>query len=84
MSITKDFEKCVERWEEGVSPTAYYMPHHVSKLLAYTRALESALMEILPEEPCRYDHNGNCQEHSWFGLNGDKCPIEKTKALIND
>lgn len=26
------------------------------------------------EEECRYDHRRNCQEHGWFGLNGEDCP----------
>jgi len=31
---------------------------------------------------CRYDHHRNCQEHDWFGLNGDACPVSVAKELV--
>lgn len=33
--------------------------------------------------PCRFDHNGDCQEHGFFGIEpGDLCPIEKAKRVV--
>lgn len=40
------------------------------------------LLEALPDEDCRFDHNGDCQEHAWFGING-KCPVALGKELIS-
>lgn len=40
------------------------------------------LLEALPEEDCRFDHNRDCQEHAWFGIDG-KCPVAQSKELIS-
>lgn len=40
------------------------------------------LLEALPDEDCRLDHNQDCQEHGWFGING-KCPVAASKELIS-
>jgi hypothetical protein len=39
--------------------------------------LACVCLESIAEDQCRYDHNRNCQEHGWFGLDGDDCPVEK-------
>lgn len=31
------------------------------------------IFSIVSDEPCRHDHHGYCQEHSWFRSNGT-CP----------
>lgn len=36
------------------------------------------------DEPCRYDHNKNCQEHTWFGLDGEDCPVEKLRKALTE
>lgn len=33
---------------------------------------------------CRYDHNRNCQEHGYFGLDGDDCPIQQAKDFLEE
>lgn len=50
----------------------------------YTYELLESLNDMLEgyEENCRYDHNGNCQEHSWFGLDGNECPVGKARKLV--
>lgn len=50
----------------------------------YTEELLVSIKEILEghDDNCRYDHDGDCQEHSWFGLDGDACPVEKAKRLV--
>lgn len=34
------------------------------------------------EDDCRYDHNRNCQEHGWFGLDGEDCPVSQYKKTL--
>ena len=34
------------------------------------------------DEPCRYDHNRNCQNHSWFGLDGEDCPVDQFRQAL--
>jgi len=36
------------------------------------------------ERKCRYDHNRNCQEHSWFGLDGEDCPVSQAFDFIEE
>lgn len=40
------------------------------------------LLEALPAEDCRFDHNRDCQEHGYFGIDGN-CPVAESKELIS-
>lgn len=53
------------------------MSDHTEELLTSLKTL----LEAYPDD-CRYDHHRNCQEHDWFGLNGDDCPVSVAKALV--
>lgn len=33
---------------------------------------------------CRFDHNGNCQEHSWFDLENENCPVKELKETLEE
>lgn len=39
------------------------------------------LLEALGDTDCQLDHNGDCQEHAWFGING-KCPVALSRELV--
>ena len=51
------------------------------------RADELAVVVILNDmrrgTDCRIDHNGNCQEHLWFGNPGAACPEARAKILLD-
>lgn len=34
------------------------------------------------EQPCQFDHNGDCQEHYFFGLEDQNCPYKEVRALL--
>lgn len=34
-------------------------------------------------DPCRYDHDGDCQEHGWFDCNYE-CPIAVGREKVAD
>lgn len=41
---------------------------------------------FVDEEPCRYDHNNECQEHGWFDDEGDpnfRCPHSLAKDMLS-
>lgn len=41
------------------------------------------LLDDLHEDTdCRFDHAGDCQEHGWFGLDGDECPNATARRLV--
>jgi len=50
----------------------------LKKLLDDRRRLLCILIELLEgyERKCRLDHNGNCQEHSFFGGEWGSCGIK--------
>lgn len=50
----------------------------LKKLLDDRRRLLCILIELLEgyERKCRLDHNGNCQEHSFFGEEWGSCGIK--------
>lgn len=33
------------------------------------------------DRKCRFDHNNNCQEHGWFGINGI-CPVDNAFKFL--
>jgi len=39
------------------------------------------LLDLREDEPCRFDHHGNCQAHGWFGI--DKCPQARIVELMD-
>lgn len=43
--------------------------------------IESGL-ETHDGSPCRLDHNGNCQEHGWFGLEDGNCPTKLARQFL--
>jgi hypothetical protein len=54
------------------------------ELMADNKKLREHLKLILApqEEDCRFDHNGNCQEHSWFGLEDENCPVKEARGAL--
>ena len=41
------------------------------------------LADLVDDSPCRFDHDGNCQEHGFFWLAvGEVCPQERLKAVL--
>lgn len=44
-----------------------------------TQALILLLAELVDDEPCCYDHDGNCQSHS---LHERPCPHETAKHVL--
>lgn len=45
------------------------------------------LDELADDTPCRFDHDGNCQEHDWFGgAPGDDlgvCPDSLARSILD-
>jgi len=49
-----------------------------------TPLLEEALKilsDLWDDDPCEFDHHGNCQAHDWFGVN--KCPQARILELMD-
>ena len=44
----------------------------------------SILRELVDENPCSFDHHGNCQEHGWTNYGEGLCPHERAKRLLFD
>ena len=45
--------------------------------------LREALDWHIDESPCRFDHNGHCQEHYDFAMRpGDICGMERSRRLL--
>lgn len=58
----------------------------LKRLLDDRRKLVCILIELLEvnERNCRIDHNGNCQEHSYFGGDWGSCGIKDGFKLIKE
>lgn len=44
--------------------------------------LEQLVQDMAHSDPCRIDHNGDCQEHFWFPTDGTPCPHGRAQALF--
>lgn len=42
--------------------------------------LRAVLADLADGSPCDLDHDGNCQEHAWFG--DGECPHARAKRLL--
>lgn len=46
--------------------------------------VDRATLSLLTDlDPCQYDHNRDCQAHAVFGLDGDDCPHEIARRLLD-
>lgn len=45
--------------------------------------LRDALASLIDSEPCRFDHNGACQEHLYFAEPGE-CHVVAAKKLLEN
>lgn len=49
----------------------------------FSRVNLMALIDDLHEDTdCQFDHAGDCQEHCWFGLDGDECPNAHARRIV--
>lgn len=55
-----------------------------NKKMREALAIAGLVTESSREEPCRFDHNGNCQEHSWFGLEDYNCPVKELDKCLRE
>jgi hypothetical protein len=53
----------------------------IAELTAERNALRSLLAEFVDPDPCRYDHDDDCQGHS---LHSRPCPHERAKLLLGN
>lgn len=45
------------------------------------RTVETQLLrDLVQEDPCSFDHDGNCQAHMWFG--DGECPQARLKRVL--
>jgi hypothetical protein len=77
-------EELIGFWHElGTSDVEAIIARHIAAAVAEkTRELRALLSLMTPADPCRLDHHGNCQEHGWFHLNGDPCPVAEAQKLL--
>jgi hypothetical protein len=60
--------------EIPVQPT----PEHLARALAILGQLAAG-----DQDQCRYDHDGDCQEHAWFGTEWN-CPFDAARKLLTE
>ena len=59
--------------------------NEIKKLKELLKLSSEIILGSYPDDDdCRYDHNGNCQEHSFFGLDGNECPVSEFKRKIRE
>jgi hypothetical protein len=46
-----------------------------------TTPYRAILADLVDPDPCRLDHDGDCQTHAWFG--DDECPHARAKRLLS-
>lgn len=51
---------------------------------AQAKQLADLVRDLAHGDPCRIDHNGDCQEHFWFPSDGTPCPHGRAQALFPD
>lgn len=57
--------------------------HLVPELVAEVKRLREVLDELVDPDPCRFDHDGDCQAHGFFGITADTpCAHEQAKRLL--
>lgn len=50
------------------------------KLKELLKECKEVIYDLVDDEPCRLDHHGYCQNHSW--MSSDLCPNERGKSIL--
>ena len=64
---------------------AYYLSGRLSAALEVAegaQSLLSLLADLTDADPCRFDHHGYCQAHSWMSAQ-PSCPHGRAKAILD-